>query len=168
MRRRPGLLARSQARAHTLAGGFLPSASTMRARMAAAALRVKVTARISSGSSTLSRSRMNRAVNTVVLPEPAGACSTIERLGSVASSRARASAALLSGSIIEGHLKFLILGQRPVGDAAQVRHIAVAACLRRRVDHCAPLHEVAHQRLDACLPKIARLPPHLTRAHARL
>jgi len=48
--------------------------------------------------------------HTVVLPEPAGACSTIERRDRWASSRARASAALLSDSIIEGHLQLLILG----------------------------------------------------------
>jgi len=108
MRSRDGLRSSSQPRATSRAhaacssGVGMPaiawpalaacSAARMRCCISAAALRVKVIARISSGASTAASSARKRAVSTVVLPEPAGACSSIERWMSSASRRARWSA----------------------------------------------------------------------------
>ena len=60
------------------------SARVTRARISAAALRVKVMARICAGSSTVHKSRRKRCVSTAVLPEPAGASSSTEPAGSLA------------------------------------------------------------------------------------
>src|SRR6266480_2315797 len=79
--------------AHGSAEAISPrSACVTRARISAAALRVKVMARIAPGSSTVHNRRRKRCVSMAVLPDPAGACSRIERYGSMARSRACASA----------------------------------------------------------------------------
>src|SRR6185437_11907525 len=60
-------------------------------------------ARISSGWSTTARSPSNRWVRTVVLPDPAGACRMIDRLGSIARARARSSVSpAAAGSGLDG------------------------------------------------------------------
>src|SRR5471032_1016782 len=127
MRRRLGLLARSQARDLAAWAESSATAEIMRARISAAALRVKVTARISSGSATCARSRTKRCVKTLVLPEPAGACSTIDAAGSVAAARACASGgAILFALFIFGAFAGLIVNHScALGDAAQTRNIAV-------------------------------------------
>ena len=64
------------------------SASSTRSRISAAALRVKVIASTSSGSSTQASNASRRQVSTVVLPDPAGACSKKEPRVSTAAARA--------------------------------------------------------------------------------
>src|ERR1700733_1539426 len=155
MRRREGWLRRSQSRAFAEAGAALASSRRIPARMAAAALRVKVTARISSGSSTHSRRRRKRFVSTVVLPEPAGACSTTEIVGSIASARARASASSAARASLIGSLLEVVLIDKPaLDDAAQAHHIAVLAGLRGRIHLCASQQKIAHERLDARAPEL--------------
>src|SRR6185437_3234725 len=151
------------------------SARSTRARISAAARRVKVIARISSGSSTTARRRSNRCVRTVVLPEPAGACRMTERSGSMARSRAKSSASagsatsILEVSVIidapQPLLEGLIIGgDQTVTHAAYARDVAEIAGSRLRIHHRLsrgkgsgqPLHETMPFP-DACLPRILRL-----------
>src|SRR5918992_6135078 len=73
------------------------SSLSTRFRISAAALRVKVMARISSGRSTAESSFRNRRTRSSVFPEPAGAWTMNERAGSRARSRSPASAMMGSG-----------------------------------------------------------------------
>ena len=66
----------------------------MRWRISAAALRVKVMARISSGRSETASKRNTRCTSSEVLPEPAGALTAKEALISSAFWRTEASASL--------------------------------------------------------------------------
>src|SRR6185437_11026962 len=179
MRSRPGSCARRQPRACERSSaaaaswrsrspcapsGISPrSARRTRARISAAARRVKVIARISSGSSTTASSRNNRCVRTVVLPDPAGACRITERLGSIARSRASSSAwAAATTSALDG--LFVISPPQPilesvilrsdetVTDTAYAGDVAVVTGPRLRIHHRLPGGKSSGQPLHEAVP----------------
>src|SRR6202034_3165316 len=141
------------------------SARVTRARISAAALRVKVMARICAGSSTAHSSFKKRCVSTAVLPEPAGACRRSERRGSVAARRASrsacraAAASLRSASLMRVDLRFAL------GDAADVHDVAEGAGPGPGVDRGPALQEVADQPLDQGAPRALLSEPGIP-AHA--
>src|SRR6202008_1533334 len=71
--------------------------------------------------------------STAVLPDPAGASSTIEAPGSVAALRA-ASSCRSRGSLIGFLREGAELGGEVRADAAQIREVAVVAGSGRRID----------------------------------
>src|SRR6185312_4626602 len=125
------------------------SARTTRARISAAALRVKVMARISPGSSTRASSVRKRCVSTAVLPEPAGASSSTEP--EPAPARARAWSSSRGASLI-AFLERVVLGNAVRADAAHRLHVAVLAGAGRGIDARLAGEEGAHQRLEALAP----------------
>src|SRR6185437_5804473 len=145
-------------------------ARSTRARISAAARRVKVIARICSGSSTTASSRSSLCVRTVVLPDPAGACRMTERSGSIARSRARSSACAAArpsglASLLVIHppravLEAVIIdGDQRVADTAHACHVAEVAGSRLRVDRRLASGEGPGQPLNQTAPfAYARVP----------
>jgi hypothetical protein len=80
-------------------------ACNTRRRISPAALRVKVMATISSGSSTCASSTSSRCISSSVLPEPAGACTMKERDASSASVRTAASSLPCCSDEVRGETK---------------------------------------------------------------
>src|SRR5262245_21521415 len=171
---RAGLRSRSQPRARLRASaaaasacsscrwGSLPasngraadaSARTMRWRISEAALRVNVIATISSGTSTVARSRRKRKVRRLVFPEPAGACTMNERRGSIASRRVAASRS--RSAVMAGLLRGFLARAHRV-DAAQGPEVAMTAGVRRelRIDDGATGRVVARERVEPRPPPL--------------
>ena len=126
------------------------SASRMRLRISAAALRVNVMASSDSGRSTTASNARKRCVSSSVLPEPAGACTMKLRVTSSAVSRACASSCSSSLGCIVG-----LLGpsRNACARAAQARQMAVAAGLRRvraPAAHRPPRVRARAHRADGC------------------
>ena len=110
----PSARERASTRCATAVGSAFRSSSRMRLRISAAAALVKVMATISPGSFTNSSSARNRSVSNVVLPEPAGACTSTERAGSTARMRSAWSGG--SGravSLIAGLLRIALVFAQP-------------------------------------------------------
>src|SRR6266513_5292104 len=121
--------------AHGSSAALSPrSAWVTRARISAAALRVKVMARIAPGWSTVHSRRRKRCVSMEVLPDPAGACSRIERRGSTARSRASASARASSFLGGLGGSRGWLHAAGALADAADVDDVTVVAGSGTRVD----------------------------------
>src|SRR6476469_4340593 len=109
--------------------GVLPalaaaSASSTRFLISPAALRVNVIATTSSGASTRDSRVRKRWINSSVLPDPAGACTMNERVGS--SARLRASRSLRSRASVIGAGRSAI---EQLAHAAEQTELAAAAGL---------------------------------------
>ena len=104
-----------------------------RARISAAALRVKVIASICPGSSTVVSSLRNLRVSTEVLPEPAGASSNTDLEGSIAP--ARAAASRCPGDSFIGVVRVSRSFRRQMrADSADIGHVAELARARGGID----------------------------------
>src|ERR1700733_1196649 len=129
-----------------------------RERLSAVAARVKVMARISSGSLTEASSLRKRRVSRSVLPEPAGARTMKE----VPSSRARARSAMsrtegVCVSVIGG-LRFVFFQQcRAFGYAAQSgqRAIFAGAAAFLGIDQCFAAEKIVRQVQERFAPLVA-------------
>src|SRR5215472_15332203 len=142
----------SSAASGSLAVNSPRSARVTRACISAAALRVKVIARICPGSSTVARSLRNRRVNTAVLPEPAGASSRTESAGALAAARA-APSWRKPGSLLIGVIRVRCGRRGEVrANAADIGEVTVVAGARGRVDLRITGQERTDQALDERLP----------------
>src|SRR5580700_9569621 len=142
------------------ASGIWPrSARVTRARISAAALRVKVIARISPASSTVHRSFRKRCVSTAVLPEPARASRSTETAGSLACARAAASVRAADSLISVLREGEFYRTTAMLGDAAQGTQVTVVAGPGRRIHPRVAGEEGADQALDQPPPLPLLLAP---------
>src|SRR5579871_1290531 len=119
----------------------------MRSRISCAARRVKVSARMRSGASTRCSNRKYRCASNVVLPLPAGACTSTHPADSTA--RWRASASGEGGG--EGSL-IRALDERRV-DTAQRLKFTERTGAPRRIEHGTACLELVREPPDARLPQ---------------
>src|SRR5208282_2605506 len=101
-----------------------------------------------------------RHTSTVVLPDPAGACSSTERCGSSASRRARSSAAraLTDSLFIIVSLEQLLAAWRRA-DAACQRQVTAAANSRQRLHVGATIDKLRREPCDQLGPMRKQLRP---------
>src|SRR6202158_3684422 len=138
----------------------LLSASKMRFLISAAALRVKVSAALSSGRATRASSTRKRWMRSSVLPEPAGAWTMNEPVGS--SARARCARSGMAFTLLLGIDALFGNKRQPKGerrlfrDPAKQRLVAVSARLRGvlRIHPRGPLGKAAPERIELALPAL--------------
>src|SRR5581483_9174665 len=133
-------------------------------------------ARISSGSLTRASSRSSRSVSTVVLPDPAGACSNTERRGSDASSRARVSESPSAGPSIANRSPCSTIAGRKIElveplecafrDPADADRVAEVAGARLGIENRPAGEKIAGQAFQSCEPLERAQRPGLARSHS--
>src|ERR1035437_1132204 len=129
----------------------------MRWRISAAATLVKVMATISAGSLTSASRRKKRRVSRSVLPEPAGACTRMERLGSSARSRSAWSGGAGRVGLLIGCLRIVgvVVGHecKLLNAADGLQPAALAGFgMFARIDLSAAGEEVASELFDCLSP----------------